>query len=149
MHPELIVTRRLPSAAVFLFDNSETVVYTSGMNLQEKLSQRDYDMACLNLWCIVNNAGIDPENVKTFTFREEFLTKQQASDLRRASYAAKRDVSKYWHNCVRLKDDTLVGIPLTKSPKRKVCDFSAFSDTLKQKDTKESTPPLEHGWPSA
>lgn len=85
--------------------------------LQDKIKEQAYYVEVLGLWQVVRDAGITIADVKTFTFRPEFLTREQKRQLCLASYAAQRDVSKHWHNCVRMKDDTLKPIPLTARPK--------------------------------
>lgn len=73
-------------------------------------------VSLLRLWDIVAKAGIQVDDVKSFTFVPDFLPREERAKLNRASFAAKRDVSKFWHNAVRLHDGSLKPIQLTKRP---------------------------------
>ncbi len=79
--------------------------------LQNKLAEQAYLVAQLGMWNEVRKQGIDPEDVATFTWRDEFITPAQKRERCRATrfghdpFADRHGVRQY--NAVRLKDGTL------------------------------------------
>lgn len=81
---------------------------------------RDYLLQVLALWDAAQKAGFDPSEVKAFTFRTEFLSKEEKPQFALKTACTYRrptlEASDY-HNCVRLHTGELMPIPLTKKPK--------------------------------
>ena len=85
--------------------------------LREKGAERDYLLDVLELWEVARVAGYEPEDVKAFSFRPEFMMhdeKRKNNQLSRFRQPM-MDQSKF-HNCVRLVSGELKPIPLTKRP---------------------------------
>lgn len=85
----------------------------------EKLEQeRQYLLDCLKVWAVAKASGYSSDIVKAFSFREEFLTKDQKKINRRASIQrrSKPYNGSNYHNCVRLKTGELKPIALVKIP---------------------------------
>lgn len=120
-------------------------------SLKEKEAERAYCLAVLDLWQKVIDSQLNVDNVVAFTFRPDFLHRDQRARLNQASYAAKRDVSKFWHNCVKMKDGSIWPIELTPRPyKPGEGPSSACSGiSLKSSASTGSTPPSVYGLPSA
>lgn len=80
-------------------------------SMAAKVRQQAQLIDILGMWAEVEAQGIDPETVKSFTFRDEFLTFEQKNIRKRATrfggadpYTDGPKVKMY--NCVRLKDDS-------------------------------------------
>lgn len=86
-------------------------------SISYKIAMQQYCVKVLRLWDLVIQAGIKVEDVESFTFRPDFLPREDRAKLNRASWAAKRDASKHWHNCVKLTEGSLKPITLTQRPK--------------------------------
>lgn len=86
-------------------------------NLDRLLEEKQFWLKVLGLWNVAKEAGYPSEQVKSFTFRDEFLTKEEKVVQRRARAAGKTKYSgKTHHNALRLVDDSVVQIPLVKRP---------------------------------
>lgn len=79
----------------------------AGLKLKE--AWRAYYIAILDLWAHAAEAGYPSDTIRAFTFRPEFLDKQQ-----RRRYTSERDDS--WFNCIRLHTGELKPIPLIRRP---------------------------------
>lgn len=88
--------------------------------MRKHTQERDYLLDVLALWGVAKQAGYEPEEVKAFSFRPEFLTFEQKKESRQHYRLHRRD--KYgdseYHNCVRLHTGELKPIPITKRPKK-------------------------------
>lgn len=85
--------------------------------LQEKLAEQRYYVELLELWSHAKAAGYSHEVVRAFTFRPEFLTKEEKVKEARAKRRGVRLYSDLTHhNALRLKDDSIVPIPLVGRP---------------------------------
>jgi hypothetical protein len=65
---------------------------------------------------LVYEAGLNPDDVATFTFRPEFLDSKRLWEYNCLSFSKKQDTSKFFHNCVRLKTGEIKQIQFTPSP---------------------------------
>jgi hypothetical protein len=84
---------------------------TEGIRLRE---QQIFDMKLLHLWAWVEEkTEYKPEQVKSFTYRPEFLTKEQRKRNSRAALAhsAPGYCDKNWHNALRLRSGEIVEMP--------------------------------------
>ena len=81
--------------------------------LKHKLEWQAYHMAGLDLWMHAHEAGYPSDTIETFTFRPEFLDKQQTR-----RYTRKRAYRTGWFNCVRLYTGELKPIPLIEKPEK-------------------------------
>lgn len=80
------------------------------------LQEKRYWLKVLGLWAVAKEAGYAPEEIKSFTFRTEFLTKEEKhKGGARANRKAKYNGSTH-HNAVRLVSGDVVPIPLTERP---------------------------------
>ena len=85
--------------------------------LQEKLAEQKYYAEVLELWAHAAAAGYSHEDVRAFTFRPEFLTKEEkVKEARDRRQGVRRYTSLTHHNALRLKDDSIVQIPLVARP---------------------------------
>jgi hypothetical protein len=77
-----------------------------------------FDLEVLGLWAHALTIGKTHDDIRTFTFRPEFLTDEEAKENKRASIRNRPPVycSKNWHNCVRLNSGELVSMPGIKRP---------------------------------
>lgn len=86
--------------------------------IERHTAERQYLLDCLKVWDAAKQAGYEPDEVKAFSFRDEFLTKEQKMENRR-HYRYQR-ANPYngcdWHNCARLTTGELVPIPIVKRP---------------------------------
>jgi hypothetical protein len=76
--------------------------------------QRMFDLRVLQLWLHVDeHTEYKPEQVKSFTFRTEFLTKEQRKRNSREALAHSAPVycDKNWHNALRLRSGEVVEMP--------------------------------------
>lgn len=86
---------------------------------QKKLAERDFDLAVLHLWVHAENStGRTWKDIKAFTFRPEFLTKEEKreNDDHFRRHRKPLYCDKNWHNCVRLVEGGLMRIPGIKRP---------------------------------
>lgn len=81
-------------------------------------AEQQYLLDCLKVWDAAKQAGYEPDEVKAFSFRDEFLTKDQKAENRRhGRYQRAHPYNGYdWHNCARLTNGELVPIPIVKRP---------------------------------
>ena len=91
-------------------------------SLATKTEEKAKLIKILQLWEIAEKAGYTPDEVQTFTFRGEYLTKKEKRSFSRSfrHFNAMLDEAKIaakYHNCVRLKTGELKPIPLTERPK--------------------------------
>lgn len=95
--------------------NSELIA-----GMKSKVREQCYLLDILDLWAVAKEAGFESQDVKSFTFRPEFMTPEQKQEDRESHRKHRYDKynSSNWHNCVRLKDGTLKSIPMTKRPKK-------------------------------
>jgi hypothetical protein len=84
--------------------------------LHEHEREHRYLTSVLDIWMLVYEAGIHPDDVATFTFRPEFLDANRLYEYNRLPFSRKQDVSKHFHNCVRLKTGEIREIQCTPSP---------------------------------
>jgi hypothetical protein len=86
----------------------------------EKARERQaFDLSVLALWAHAEDTtGMSWEDVKTFTFRPEYLTKEQATENKRRAIRRAPPVycAKNWHNCLRLKSGDLISMPGISRP---------------------------------
>jgi hypothetical protein len=90
-------------------------------SMAEKGRERDYLLQVLGLWgWVAKTLGYTPEQVKAFSFRPEFLTREERrADIRRKNRGiAPLYTQALWHNCVRLHTGELKPMPLIKRPLR-------------------------------
>lgn len=86
-------------------------------NLDRLLEEKQFWLKVLGLWNVAKEAGYPSEQVKAFTFRDEFLTKEEKREQRRSRVTGKIKYSgNTHHNALRLVDDSVVQIPLVKRP---------------------------------
>lgn len=85
-------------------------------SLHEHEREHRYLTSVLDIWMLVYEAGINPDDVATFTFRPEFLDDRRRYEYNRLSFTKKQDTSKFFHNCVRLKTGEIKQIQFTPSP---------------------------------
>lgn len=88
-------------------------IQTTIDTLQVKLDQQKFDLAVLALWDHAERCtGKTYPEIKAFTFRPEYLTKEQARENRKlkARGSVPRYCHKNWHNCVRLANGDLLGM---------------------------------------
>lgn len=78
--------------------------------------ERRYCYAVLELWALVKAAGYSWDQVRGFSFRAEFFTKQQRREKGQPLYGDKKEFGEKWHNCCILRDGTVVELPLTDRP---------------------------------
>ena len=84
---------------------------TSIDTLQVKLAQQAFDIAVLALWAHAKQStGHTHETIKAFTFRPEWLTKEQQKENKDAARLRKPPVycDKNWHNALRLSSGDLI-----------------------------------------
>ena len=74
--------------------------------------ERRYCYAVLDLWCLVVAAGHTYEQVRGFSFRHKFFTKEE---VRKYGHDRK-EFGEWWINCCILHDGTEVQLPLTDRP---------------------------------
>ena len=85
-------------------------------------AERQYLLDCLKVWDAASEAGYSSDEVKAFSFRPEFLTKEQRRENfnhrrgRPAGYKTEPYRQDIWHNCARLTNGDLVPIPIVKRP---------------------------------
>ena len=86
--------------------------------LQEKLAEKAYYVAVLELWAHAAKAGYPSESIRAFTYRPEFLNMEEAEKVSRAK--VRRLPVPYsdltHHNALRLVDDSVVPMPLIARP---------------------------------
>ena len=84
--------------------------------IRDRGRERDYVLDVLALWDVAKQAGYEPDDVKAFTFRREFLSREELREFvpRAGEYATKNE--REYHNCVRLHNGELRAIPLTRMP---------------------------------
>jgi len=71
--------------------------------------QQRFDLEVLGLWAHAEEfTGHTHETIRAFTFRPDFLTKEQKREMRTHP---KKYTDKNWHNAIRLKDETLIPMP--------------------------------------
>jgi hypothetical protein len=90
-------------------DKMQTTLNT----LQMKLEQQAFDVAVLNLWAHAKtHTGLEAEEVRAFTFRSDFLTKEEQKKNKGAKWTSKPPVycDKNWHNALRLIDGRLIAM---------------------------------------
>ena len=87
--------------------------------IKQKNQERDRLLEVLSLWAIAKAAGYEADEIKSCTFRKEFLTKEQKKRGRAAAFPEEPYNGRDYHNCVRLVNDELKPIPLTKRPSAK------------------------------
>jgi hypothetical protein len=80
--------------------------------LKKHREEQDYCYAVLDLWGLVKAAGYSWEQVRAFSFRHKFFTKEE----RRKHGHDRVEFGKWWHNCFILHDGTEIQIPLTDRP---------------------------------
>ena len=86
-----------------------------------ELRKKDQERGCLidilELWDVAKRAGYDSSDIKSFSFRPQFVT---GNDRRRLTITGDLHPSQrpdqHWHNCVRLHNGDLKSIPLTPRP---------------------------------
>lgn len=80
--------------------------------------EQQYQIAILKLWAIAEKAGHAAESVRAFTYLKKFLTEEEELEdgLHFDAYRTWKYIGVTHHNALRLKDDTLVPIPLTLRP---------------------------------
>lgn len=83
--------------------------------MHEHEREHRYLTSVLDIWMLVYEAGINPDDVAAFTFRPEFLDSKRLYEYNRLHFSKKRDTSKYFHNCVRLKTGEIRQIQFTPS----------------------------------
>ena len=83
--------------------------------MEDRLDEQKYLLAVLGLWEAAAKAGHKSEDVKAFSFRQEFLNPANKRHYQDDFLCRKAWGDKY-HNCVRLKTGELKGIPLTEKP---------------------------------
>lgn len=84
-----------------------------------RLAQQAFDIAVLGLWAHAKKTtGHTHETIRAFTFRPEFLTPEQKRENQQAARYRKPPVycDKNWHNALRLRDETVIGMPGIKRP---------------------------------
>lgn len=84
---------------------------TKSIRLRE---QQIFDIRVLQLWAHVDeHTEHKPEQVKSFTYRPEFLTKEQRKrNSRKAlAHSAPAYCAKNWHNAIRLRSGEVVEMP--------------------------------------
>lgn len=88
-------------------------VQTRLESLERLGEERAFLLKVLGLWEHAKEAGYTSEEIRAFTFRPEWLTKEQKREnQRRASRrSAPAYCDKNWHNALRLKSGDLVKIP--------------------------------------
>lgn len=79
-------------------------------------AQRDQCLEILNLWAVAEEAGYKPCEIKVFTFRDEFLSRDEKRQFS-AFRGGNRLKQNNYHNCVKLTNGDLKPIPLTKKPR--------------------------------
>lgn len=89
--------------------------------IESHMAERQYLLDCLKVWDAAKQAGYSPDEVRAFSFRPEFLGKDEKLANRRhrqrhGSYKADPYRQDIWHNCVRLTTGELKPIPLVKRP---------------------------------
>jgi hypothetical protein len=91
----------------------------TAMILEKLTAERDILLEQLACWAHVKEAGYEPEQVKAFTFRPEFRTKEEIKADRkvRPNTPENRMNGKKFFNCVRLVNDELAPIPTWKREK--------------------------------
>jgi hypothetical protein len=72
----------------------------------------------LQMWAEAEAQGIDPEDVKAFTFRPEFLrNKDRVAQRKLQCFANDKNGTVYWFNAVRLKNGELKRLdPMIRKP---------------------------------
>jgi hypothetical protein len=84
---------------------------TEGIRLRE---QQVFDVRLLLLWEHVQRlTEYKPEQVKAFTYRPEFLTKEEQKENRSAArlYRKPKYCDKNWHNAIRLRSGEVASMP--------------------------------------
>jgi hypothetical protein len=84
------------------------------MTLPELLAEQARLIRELELWRQVKLQGIDPDEVSTFTFRDEFLSSSEQKERRRQTlktgidpFACRKTGKVFVYNCVRLTNGEL------------------------------------------
>ena len=88
-------------------------------SIERARERQAFDLAVLALWAHAEDTtGMSWEDVKTFTFRPEFLLPEEAKANRRKANVHKPPVycAKNWHNCLRLKSGDLISMPGISRP---------------------------------
>lgn len=81
--------------------------------LKKYREEQDYCYAVLDLWGLVKAAGYSWDQVRGFSFRHKFFTKDE---VRRHGRQDRKEFGEWWHNCFILHDGTEIQIPLTDRP---------------------------------
>jgi hypothetical protein len=88
-------------------------------SIERARERQTFDLAVLALWAHAEDTtGVSWEDVKTFTFRPEYLTKEQDRENKRLSHRHQPPAhcAKNWHNCLRLKSGDLISMPGISRP---------------------------------
>jgi len=86
-------------------------------SLKAHSSEQQYLMDVLALWRHAEKAGFNDEDIKAFTFRPQFLTREEEKELGRPR-GDQRACDTHF-NAVRLKNGDLKQIPLYPRPEHK------------------------------
>ncbi len=84
--------------------------------LQSKLDEQNRLIEIMKLWNVVIESGINPEDVQSFTFRDEFLNQEQKKK-NFADYLTHKSSSytgELYFNCVIMKNGEIKQIPITR-----------------------------------
>jgi len=95
--------------------NSQTVIDTIQINRE----RQRFDFEVFALWVHAREkTGYTDEQIKTFTFRPEFLTEEEKKANERYFRLHRKPLycDKNWHNALRLRDECVVAMPGVQRP---------------------------------
>jgi hypothetical protein len=83
-------------------------------SLDMLLAEKQFHLKVLRLWNLVDEVHGKEirEQVRSFGFRDEYLGKKE----RKENFPVRKYSGKTHHNCIRLKNDQLLEIPLVERP---------------------------------
>lgn len=94
---------------------AQTIIDT----IQVKREQQRFDLEVLALWAHAEETtGYTHEQIRTFTFRPEFLTAEEkkADKQHFRLHRKPKYCDKNWHNALRLRDECVVAMPGIQRP---------------------------------